>query len=261
MHDEAVKNMLQGLCEQTVKVLQLIEVEGIEPSLGSSPDVVTYSTLIKAFMRAKKFDQESLLYVPGSRKLNNPQVSDTRKNVMNPLSTSSITTSNSVFASGASGASAPAPGATTAGAKAAVETPSLSWSYSTGFWGCDRVNVEIWSPSFPMFSGDSTTAIGQRKVARREVFGVRSGNSRVCLGNSKLNSDSSSSSYSVDSVSTTLDSSLSPSDFSTSKDETCFASPPSSVLFSAGTSFPRSSSSASLRSHMRVARGRDLRDN
>ncbi|CAL5408064.1 unnamed protein product [Camellia sinensis] len=73
----------QGLCEQTVKVLQLMEVAGIEPNLvmlnvlinafgisgrlsealsGVSPDVVTYSTLMKAFMRAKKFDQIPVIY-------------------------------------------------------------------------------------------------------------------------------------------------------------------------------------------------------
>ncbi|CAN4109252.1 unnamed protein product [Withania somnifera] len=77
----------QGLYEQTVKVLQIMEAEGMEPNLimlnmlinafgnagrhmeavaiyqhikeavGLTPDVITYSTLMKAFMRAKKFDQ------------------------------------------------------------------------------------------------------------------------------------------------------------------------------------------------------------
>ncbi|KAI3908936.1 hypothetical protein MKW92_039756 [Papaver armeniacum] len=62
----------QGLCEQTVKILQLMETEGIEPNLimlnllinvfgiagrhleGISPDVVTYSTLMKAFYLGEK---------------------------------------------------------------------------------------------------------------------------------------------------------------------------------------------------------------
>ncbi|AED94067.1 Tetratricopeptide repeat (TPR)-like superfamily protein [Arabidopsis thaliana] len=76
----------QGLCKQTVKVLKMMENEGIEPNLimlnvlinafGTAgkhmealsiyhhiketvwihPDVVTYSTLMKAFTRAKKYE-------------------------------------------------------------------------------------------------------------------------------------------------------------------------------------------------------------
>lgn len=82
---------MQGLCEQTIKVLQLMEAEGIELNLlmlnvlinafstagrhlealsvfnhiretGFCPDVVTYSTLMKAFIRAKKFDQVPSIY-------------------------------------------------------------------------------------------------------------------------------------------------------------------------------------------------------
>ncbi|XAR52102.1 hypothetical protein NMG60_11020003 [Bertholletia excelsa] len=88
----------KGLCEQTVKVLQLMEVEGIEPNLimlnvlinafsisgrhleafsiyrymkesagpgvllGISLDVVTYSKLMKAFMRLRKFDQVPIIH-------------------------------------------------------------------------------------------------------------------------------------------------------------------------------------------------------
>ncbi|TQD85853.1 hypothetical protein C1H46_028553 [Malus baccata] len=81
----------QGLCHQTVKVLQLMEAEGIEPNVimlnvlinafgvagryleassiyhhikesGFSLDVVTYSTLMKAFIRARKFDKVPEIY-------------------------------------------------------------------------------------------------------------------------------------------------------------------------------------------------------
>ena len=81
----------QGLCEQTVSVLQLMEEEGIEPNLvmlnllinafstagrhsealavfqhikdsGMSPDVVTYTTLMKAFMRVKRYEKVSEVY-------------------------------------------------------------------------------------------------------------------------------------------------------------------------------------------------------
>ncbi|KAE9464647.1 hypothetical protein C3L33_03446, partial [Rhododendron williamsianum] len=78
----------QGLCEQTVKVLQLMEAEGIEPNLimlnvlinafgvsggiwrpylfiiGISPDVVTYGTLMKAFIRAKNLTRWVAVQVP-----------------------------------------------------------------------------------------------------------------------------------------------------------------------------------------------------
>ncbi|XWS58789.1 hypothetical protein CRYUN_Cryun08bG0063800 [Craigia yunnanensis] len=82
---------MQGFCEQTNKVLQLMEAEGIEPNIvmlnvlinafgiagrheealsiyqhiresGISPHVVTYSTLMKAFIRAKKFDKVPEIY-------------------------------------------------------------------------------------------------------------------------------------------------------------------------------------------------------
>ncbi|KAL4583105.1 hypothetical protein LXL04_007669 [Taraxacum kok-saghyz] len=82
---------LCGLCEQTVKVLQLMEHEGMEPNLimlnvlinafgiagrhlealsvyhhinesGVSPDVVTYTTLMKALLRAKEFKKVPVIY-------------------------------------------------------------------------------------------------------------------------------------------------------------------------------------------------------
>ncbi|KAL4583104.1 hypothetical protein LXL04_007668 [Taraxacum kok-saghyz] len=81
----------EGLCEQTVKVLQLMEHEGMEPNLimlnvlinafgiagrhlealsvyhhikesGVSPDVVTYTTLMKALLRAKEFKKVPVIY-------------------------------------------------------------------------------------------------------------------------------------------------------------------------------------------------------
>lgn len=86
---QGVPFLFQGPCEQTVNVLQLMEEEGFEPSLvmlnslinafgtagrhlealavfqhikdsGMSPDVVTYTTLMKTFMRAKKFEKVSI---------------------------------------------------------------------------------------------------------------------------------------------------------------------------------------------------------
>ncbi|KAL6533424.1 hypothetical protein OROMI_027536 [Orobanche minor] len=82
---------LEGLCEQTVRVLQLMEAEGMETNLimlnvlinafatagrhmealavyhhiresGFSPDVVTFSTLMKAFLWSKKLDQVPKIY-------------------------------------------------------------------------------------------------------------------------------------------------------------------------------------------------------
>ncbi|ANM71076.1 Tetratricopeptide repeat (TPR)-like superfamily protein [Arabidopsis thaliana] len=83
----------QGLCKQTVKVLKMMENEGIEPNLimlnvlinafGTAgkhmealsiyhhiketvwihPDVVTYSTLMKAFTRAKKYEMVCSFYL------------------------------------------------------------------------------------------------------------------------------------------------------------------------------------------------------
>lgn len=82
---------MQGLCGQTVKVLQLMEAEGIELNVimlnvlmnafgvagrhlealsiyhhikesGFSPDVVTYTTLMKAYIRARKFNKVPEVY-------------------------------------------------------------------------------------------------------------------------------------------------------------------------------------------------------
>ncbi|CAH1453597.1 unnamed protein product [Lactuca virosa] len=99
------------------------------------------------------------------------------------LGTSSITTSNSVFSSTATGALASAPGAATtaAGAKEAAVTQSLSWRYSTSFCASARVRFEISSPSSTTFPS-ATAATGRRNVNRWESLGVRRGNSRVCLG-------------------------------------------------------------------------------
>ncbi|KAK7253112.1 hypothetical protein RIF29_37551 [Crotalaria pallida] len=81
----------QGLFEQAIEVLQIVEADGIEPNIvmlnmlinafgnagryreamsvyhhikesGVSPDVVTYTTLMKAFMRARKFEEVSSIY-------------------------------------------------------------------------------------------------------------------------------------------------------------------------------------------------------
>ncbi|CAH1434392.1 unnamed protein product [Lactuca virosa] len=60
-------------------------------------------------------------------------------------------------------------------------TPSLSWRYSTSFCASARVRFEISSPSSTTFPS-AMAATRRRNVDRWESLGVRSGNSRVFLG-------------------------------------------------------------------------------